>query len=285
MFHFLVKYDGWAKAKDSMLQDRVFEYTHEAIIEQFKPGGVIDADRIISLPALFVSETGTVGEQRARVGNINRVHIADRNVNIEYSFDEVIPAISNSALEQLSLELHIGSYELSRTHWAIKDVDLFKVILQTQVATLPSPKVFRLENNEEVDHTLLSVMMPFDPRFNDVYSTIQATAKALNMRCLRADDIWENDAIIQDIVSLIYRSRIIICDCTQRNANVFYEVGIAHTLGRDVILIAQSEADIPFDLRHLRYVIYLNNSEGRGQLAERLRQRIQTLREQPLRYG
>lgn len=103
------------------------------------------------------------------------------------------------------------------------------------------------------------------------------------MRCLRADDIWENEAIIQDIVTLINRSRIIVCDCSGRNANVFYEIGIAHTLGRNVILIAQSETAIPFDLRHIRYITYLNNGEGRGQLADRLRQRIQTLLEQSRR--
>ena len=60
-----------------------------------------------------------------------------------------------------------------------------------------------------------------------------------------------------------------IADCTGRNPNVFYEIGIAHTLGRDVILITQNEADVPFDLRHLRYVQYLNNGEGREVLAQR----------------
>ena len=59
------------------------------------------------------------------------------------------------------------------------------------------------------------------------------------------------------------RSSVVICDCSDRNPNVFYEIGIAHTLGREVILITQSEADIPFDLLHLRYVRYLNNPEGR----------------------
>jgi hypothetical protein len=94
---------------------------------------------------------------------------------------------------------------------------------------------------------------------------------------LRADDIWEHEAVIQDIVSLINQSRIIICDCTRRNANVFYETGIAHTLGKDVILITQNESDIPFGLRHLRYVTYLNNNEGREQLADKPLKRIQTL--------
>ena len=68
-----------------------------------------------------------------------------------------------------------------------------------------------------------------------------------------------------------------ICDCSGRNPNVFYEAGIAHTLGREVILIAQSDHDIPFDLRHLRYVRYLNNDQGRAELSAALLARIQTI--------
>jgi hypothetical protein len=58
---------------------------------------------------------------------------------------------------------------------------------------------------------------------------------------------------------------------------VFYEAGVAHTLGRDVVLITQSENDIPFDLRHLRYIRYLNNGEGRAAMKEQLLKRMQTL--------
>ncbi len=260
-----------------MPQDRVFEHTHEAIVEQFKPGNILDIDRITSLPALFLSETKSVGHQRARAGYITNARNSTKDVIIEYGFYEGLPPIPNSTLEQLSSELDINKWEFSRTHWAIKNVDLFRLLLGTQVATLPSPKLFKLDHVDEADDSLLSVMMPFDPRFNEVYATIRATAKAMKMECLRADDIWKHDAIIQDIVSLINSSRIIICDCSGRNANVFYEVGIAHTLGRNVILITQSEADIPFDLRHLRHIVYLNNGEGRADLAERIGQRIKTL--------
>ena len=83
--------------------------------------------------------------------------------------------------------------------------------------------------------------------------------------------------MIQDVVSLIDRSSVVICDCSGRNPNVFYEIGIAHTLGREVILITQSAEDIPFDLRHLRYVSYLNNGEGLAQLATKLQTRFETL--------
>lgn len=79
------------------------------------------------------------------------------------------------------------------------------------------------------------------------------------------------------MVSLIDRGRIVVCDLTGRNPNVFYEAGIAHTLGREVIIIAQSEHDIPFDLRHLRHIRYLNNNEGLADLVEALQTRMQTV--------
>ena len=82
---------------------------------------------------------------------------------------------------------------------------------------------------------------------------------------------------VQDIVELIARSKVVVCDLTGKNANVFYEVGIAHTLGREVVLITQSAADVPFDLRHLRYIPYLSNSEGLEQLKESLLERVRFL--------
>jgi hypothetical protein len=120
-------------------------------------------------------------------------------------------------------------------------------------------------------------MMPFDAAFNSVYDSIRTAAENAGFRSRRADDIWENPAIIQDVVSLIDRARVVICDCTGRNPNVFYEAGIAHALGREVILITQTDQDIPFDLRHLRYVRYLNNGEGRAALTVALQDRMQTI--------
>lgn len=137
--------------------------------------------------------------------------------------------------------------------------------------------MFRIEQHERIEPELVSVMMPFDLGFAPVYDSIRAAAEGAGLRARRADDIWENPAIIQDVVSLIDRSRVVICDCTGRNPNVFYEAGIAHTLGREVILITQASQDIPFDLRHLRYVRYLNNGEGRATLTEVLQARLETI--------
>ena len=76
------------------------------------------------------------------------------------------------------------------------------------------------------------------------------------LRCLRADDIYDNRPIIEDIWRQINESAIVISELTERNPNVFYETGIAHTIGKEVILITQSMDDVPFDLRHLRCIVY-----------------------------
>lgn len=127
------------------------------------------------------------------------------------------------------------------------------------------------------ENDLISVMMPFKAKFNDVYSALQDSAVSIGLSCVRADDIWEHHTIIQDIVTLIARARVVICDCSGKNPNVFYEAGIAHTLGKEVILIAQSEEDFPFDLRHLRYIRYLPNREGLNNLSQAVALRLKSI--------
>lgn len=277
MFHLLVKYDGWEKSRDTMAIGRTFEYTSDDVISVFRAKDRVNEDRALAIPALFLSEIGGSGDQLARVGTLTRIRVTGSEYTLDYAFDDDVPPISNSRLQDLSGALDISDFEFSRTHWAVKDVDLFRVLLREQGASAPSPKVFKMDPARNVDAKLLSVMMPFAKAFDGVYGCIQAAAKAVDMACLRADNIWENEEVIQDIFSLINRSRIVVCDFSGRNPNVFYEAGIAHTLGRDVILITQSADDVPFDLKHLRYVPYQDTPEGLRRLQEKLKQRIQSL--------
>lgn len=138
------------------------------------------------------------------------------------------------------------------------------------------PKVFEVPE-AEVDPSLVSVMMPFDTGMAPVYTAIQSAALAAGFKCERADNIWQASTVIQDVFSLIFRSFIVVCDFTRKNPNVFYEAGIAHTLGKHVIPITQSLEDIPFDLRHHRHLTYLGNSEGITKMREELVKRFTTL--------
>lgn len=275
MFNLVVKGAGWVEGRDTFAADRVFEYTADDLRARFKPNGRLDVEALMRLPTLFMSE-GSDNEV-ARVGTLNRVRLEGRELYLEFAYDPVIPPFLNRDLLAFRRDLNIEEWEFSRTHWAIKDEDLFRELLRNVRPQRLRPRVFQIPDYEDIEAVLVSAMMPFNPAFDDVYAVLQNVAERVGLRCRRADDIWENPAVIQDVVSLIDRSRVVIADCTGRNPNVFYEIGIAHTLGRDVILITQNEADVPFDLRHLRFVQYLNNGEGREALAQRLQARLETL--------
>jgi hypothetical protein len=277
VFNLLVKGNGWTDGRDTMPESRAFEYTERHLIDKLKPEGQLDLATLASLPTLFLEETSGRGDQVARVGTITSGKTSGRDIVLEYAYDPIIPPLTNKLLKAFATDLEIADFEFQRTHWSVKDVDLFRVLLRNMPPRRQRPKVFQLSDPENIEPSLVSAMMPFHPSFDAVYAALKHTAESVGLRCRRADDIWENPAVIQDVVSLIDRSSVVICDCTDRNPNVFYEIGIAHTLGREVILITQSNADIPFDLRHLRYVKYLNNGEGLTALGEQLKPRLADL--------
>lgn len=275
MFHFIVKGSGWTSDRDTIDRSRVLEFTEDRIKNIYEPSGILDLDKVTEIPALFVSETDGFGDEIGRIGTITRVRIVGRNYQIDYTLDPDIPGIPNTKLEEIAADLDIAGFEFQRTHWAIKEANLFKELLKHGTGQRPKPKVFQLP--DQVDDNLVSVMMPFDAAFNGVFETLQAATQEVGLRCKRADDIWESDTVIQDVVNLISRARVVICDLTDRNPNVFYETGIAHTLGRDVVLLAQNAGDVPFDVGHIRHLRYLNNGEGRARLQEELVRRLRTL--------
>ena len=115
-----------------------------------------------------------------------------------------------------------------------------------------------------INEQLVFVLSPFTEPFNTIYADhIRPSIESLRgLRCLRADDIYDNRPIIEDIWRCTNEARILISELTGRNANVFYETGIAHTIGKEVILITQSMDDVPFDLRHLRCIVYEYTPRG-----------------------
>lgn len=140
-----------------------------------------------------------------------------------------------------------------------------------------TPTVFKVPA-EPQDAKLVAVMMPFGPAFGGVYDAIKSACQQTNwFYAQRADDIWKDSTVIQDVFSLIFRSQIVVCDYTGRNPNVFYEAGIAHTLGKTVIPITQNSGDVPSDVVHHRYLQYLNNGEGLASLSTGLSQRLRNL--------
>ncbi len=114
------------------------------------------------------------------------------------------------------------------------------------------------------------LIMPFGESWSEgVEDTVREILGKHEYNVLRADDMFGKN-IMEDIWQGIVQSEFVICETTGRNPNVFYELGICHTLGKETVLLSQNADDIPFDVRHLRHFIYGNNISGFKQLNKSL---------------
>jgi hypothetical protein len=110
----------------------------------------------------------------------------------------------------------------------------------------------------DIDPSIVFVLMPFNEKWSeDSLLMIKQAAEGLPLKIQRADDIFSPGDIINDVWKMINYAGLIIADITTHNANVFYELGIAHTIGKKVVLIRQYEGEkAPFDLAFWRIFEY-----------------------------
>lgn len=137
-----------------------------------------------------------------------------------------------------------------------------------------SPQVFEIPTKPQ-NEKLVTVMLPF--KLQASFTAVKITCDKLGLECKKAEDIWENATFIQDIFELIFTLKVVVADFTGKNPNVFYEVGIAYTLGKTVIPITQSFDDVSSDLGHHRALKYLPNEQGYTDLTAELMKRLETL--------
>ncbi len=102
------------------------------------------------------------------------------------------------------------------------------------------------------------VVQPFEAPLGGYYEAVYKKAiEQAGLRAVRADsDIFGTGKIIDQIWRGINDARVLVAELTSKNPNVFYELGLAHALRKPVVLVSSNEGDVPFDLRHIRVVIY-----------------------------
>lgn len=155
--------------------------------------------------------------------------------------------------------------------WLENPVKTFETPSQVSLNRLQGCPFYRREL--PVDNSLVFMLMPFtEPWSNRVWKkhikpAVERVPQNPPLLPRRADDLFGED-VMTDVFESILRATLIIADITSRNANVFYELGLSHAMGKRVLLIAQGAEHIPFDLLRFRHVIYQDNSEGCEALEE-----------------
>ena len=109
------------------------------------------------------------------------------------------------------------------------------------------------------------VLMPFDDEFNSIYSGfLEDVLRAKGFEVTRANNIENQRSIMKDVIEGIVKSDLIVADLTSSNPNVYYELGIAHALGKPVIHLTQALEEVPFDLKPYRFIEYSTHFDQIG---------------------
>ena len=87
--------------------------------------------------------------------------------------------------------------------------------------------------------------MPFANEFNDVYHQGIKNGLHEGWSYNRSDELWKPPEAVCKICKSIQEATLIIADVTQRNPNVFLELGLSFGLGKSFVLLTQDINDCP----------------------------------------
>jgi hypothetical protein len=103
--------------------------------------------------------------------------------------------------------------------------------------------------------------MPTKDWLPDVQRAIESAAKGF--ACRLSVDNRAPGNIMNQVWQDIRRSDVIVADLTGENPNVFYEMGLAHALGKAIIMIKQKDTHrVPFDVSNYKYREYETQKLG-----------------------
>lgn len=132
-------------------------------------------------------------------------------------------------------------------------------------------------SQSQTDKNTVFVIMPFSQEFDSVFLGIKESVAESGLRCTRVDQEIFSGGIMDRVRKNIATAGTIIADLSMHNPNVYYELGLGHAWNKNVIMITQDVGRIPFDLKHLRMVVY--DREDMDSLRKKLKDELAALKD------
>jgi hypothetical protein len=144
---------------------------------------------------------------------------------------------------------------------------------------MPSAELATITGGHDRPVKTCFVSMPFAGESLEWYEfAVRPAFEEAGFLCHFAQDVVARGPIAAKVFQMIRAADIVLVDLSGRNANVFYELGVAQTLGKPVVLITQDIESIPFDLRSLRVIVYQSTPAGAARFREAVGQVLDRLR-------
>ena len=140
------------------------------------------------------------------------------------------------------------------------------------------------KENRVISKPKVFVITPFNEDFLALYNELKRIFEK-DFDFTNAGDLDNQQNILQDIVEGIYQADVIIADLTGLNANVFYELGLAHAMNKKVIIITQDLGELPFDIKSYRANEYSLQFNKLPKLVEELKKLLFGAIDNSVKYG
>lgn len=135
MFNLIIssRIDSWENGRFELDRSRFgVEYTADEITDRYVNLTEETQSELMSFPTVFAIENEPI---LSRIGYITEIRIRSESLAFRYEFDPILPPLPPGALAQLKSEIDLGRWELTRTHWAIKDEPLFEILVRNGFVT------------------------------------------------------------------------------------------------------------------------------------------------------
>jgi hypothetical protein len=202
-------------------------------------------------------------------------NVEDFNAVLDFYGDKKIPE-DEFFLNTLNRKFNISRdrvEDFSKIFFAnIQYVKAFEPVKDRQdnSVILLKPKKVSAENQVEKSERIFLdtcfVMMPFGGWYDRYYQEIFVPAiKDAGFEPVRVDELFSTGSVVEQIWEQISKASVLLADLSDKNPNVFYELGLAHAAKKPVVFTASKLEDVPFDLRHLRVIVYEIREPGWAQ--------------------
>ena len=174
-------------------------------------------------------------------------------------------------------------YELEYKHFEKKygcsiTKEEFELLNQDIIDVNPlAADVISLAENIVMSHYVFPIMA-FTAQYKDIISSYQVVCNELHFEVMGTAESETTERIIPRILEGIGRSAFLIADVSGVRPNVYYEIGFAQGLGKQVVITARTGTTLPFDVMDVPVIFWDTQDSLKEQLRKRLSKVVLGLR-------
>jgi hypothetical protein len=123
----------------------------------------------------------------------------------------------------------------------------------------------------------------FDKRYTDIF---EPAIKTAGLEPYRVDRDPSVRIPIEEIEDGIKRSALCFAELTSDNPNVWYELGYAFAMDKDVVMVTEERQTFPFDIQHRQIINYRPSSKSDFENLEKdITEKLKALLQKKKMYG